>query len=69
MDLRTERELLTPTEVAEILRVPRSTVLHWGRTGELRAVHFGKHVRFVTADLRARLRKEAEKLEPHHAAR
>lgn len=58
MDLRTAHDLLTPSEVADILRVPRSTVLYWARTGELDAVHFGKHVRFPTEQIRRRVKHQ-----------
>ena len=55
MDLRSAPELLTPDEVAEILRVPKSTVLYWARVGELIGVHFGKHVRFPVGPIRKRV--------------
>jgi excisionase family DNA binding protein len=38
-------------DVAALLSVPVSTVLHWGRTGVLRRVKLGRHVRFLRADV------------------
>jgi excisionase family DNA binding protein len=53
-DLRTPRgltraELMTATEVAELLGVPVSTVREWGRNGTLPRVKLGRHVRFIRA--------------------
>ena len=38
-------------DVAELLGVPVSTILHWGRTGALPRVKLGRHVRFLRADV------------------
>ena len=45
----TRAELMTATEVAELLGVPVSTVREWGRNGTLPRVKLGRHVRFVRA--------------------
>jgi len=45
----TRNELMTARELAELLGVPVSTVLHWGRTGVLPRIKLGRHVRFVRA--------------------
>ena len=43
----TRAELMTATEVAELLGVPVSTVREWGRNGTLPRVKLGRHVRFL----------------------
>jgi len=43
--------LLTPDEVAEILRVKPTRVLEAARDGRLRAVKWGKFVRFRRRDV------------------
>jgi excisionase family DNA binding protein len=43
--------LLTATEAATMLRVPKSYVLELGRRGDLPRVTLGKYVRFRPADL------------------
>lgn len=45
----TRAELMTATEVAELLDVPVSTVREWGRNGTLPRVKLGRHVRFIRA--------------------
>ena len=45
----TRAELMTATEVAELLGVPVSTVREWGRNGTLPRVKLGRHVRFIRA--------------------
>ena len=45
------RLLLTPEEVAEILRVKPARVLEAARDGRLRAVKWGKFVRFRRQDV------------------
>jgi excisionase family DNA binding protein len=45
----TRAELMTATEVAELLDVPVSTVREWGRDGTLPRVKLGRHVRFIRA--------------------
>jgi excisionase family DNA binding protein len=44
-------EILTVTEVARFLRVPKSTVYKLARVGELPASKIGKHWRFLRRDL------------------
>ena len=43
----TRAELMTATEVAELLDVPVSAVREWGRNGTLPRVKLGRHVRFI----------------------
>ena len=45
----TRAELMTARELAGVLGVPVSTVLHWGRVGILPRVKLGRHVRFIRA--------------------
>ncbi len=47
----TGADIMTAGEVAAMLGVPVSTVLHWGRTGLLPRIKFGRHVRFVRAHI------------------
>jgi excisionase family DNA binding protein len=49
----TRAELMTATEVAELLGVPVSTVREWGRNGTLPRVKLGRHVRFLRAHVEA----------------
>ena len=49
----TRAELMTSREVAELLDVPISTVLEWGRNGTLPRVKLGRHVRFIRAHVEA----------------
>jgi excisionase family DNA binding protein len=44
-------EVLTVSEVAEIFGVPRNTVLHWIKTGKLRAFRIGSKWRIERKDL------------------
>lgn len=44
-------------EVAALFAVPVSTVLHWGRTGVLRRIKLGRHVRFFRADIERLVRE------------
>ena len=44
-------EILTVTEVARFLRVPKSTVYKLARGGELPATKIGKHWRFLRRDI------------------
>ena len=46
-----EGEILTVTEVARFLRVPKSTVYKLARVGELPASKIGKHWRFLRRDI------------------
>lgn len=47
--------LLTPAEVAALLKVPTSTLAVWRSTGrvQLRFVKVGRAVRYVAADIEA----------------
>ncbi|MDH4152397.1 MAG: helix-turn-helix domain-containing protein [Nitrospira sp.] len=47
----TDGEILTVTEVARFLRVPKSTVYKLARVGELPASKIGKHWRFLRRDI------------------
>lgn len=46
-----EGEILTVMEVAQFLRVPKSTVYKLARVGELPASKIGKHWRFLRRDI------------------
>ena len=45
------RLLLTPEEVAEVLRIGRTTVYALMKRGDLRAVHIGRSCRISQAEL------------------
>ena len=47
----TDGEILTVTDVAQFLRVPKSTVYKLARVGELPASKIGKHWRFLRRDI------------------
>jgi excisionase family DNA binding protein len=47
----TDNEILTVTEVARFLRVPKSTVYKLARLGQLPASKIGKHWRFLRRDI------------------
>lgn len=51
----TRSDLMTAAEVAAVLAVPESTVLHWGRVGVLPRVKLGRHVRFVRSHVQMTL--------------
>lgn len=51
----TRSDLMTAAEVAAVLAVPVSTVLHWGRVGVLPRVKLGRHVRFVRSHVQLAL--------------
>jgi excisionase family DNA binding protein len=46
-----EGEILTVSEVARFLRVPKSTVYKLARLGQLPASKIGKHWRFLRRDI------------------
>lgn len=46
-----ETQLLTLTEVADLLRVPKSTVYKLAQLGKLPAFKVGKHWRFLLRDI------------------
>ena len=52
----TRDDLMKPKEVAALLEVPVSTVLHWGRNGTLPRHKLGRHVRFVRSEVEAAIR-------------
>jgi excisionase family DNA binding protein len=52
----TREDLMKPREVAQLLEVPVSTILHWGRNGTLPRHMLGRHVRFVRAEVEAAIR-------------
>lgn len=54
----TLREVLTPDELAERLKLPKSTVEELARTGKLPAFRVGKHWRFDLDVLRKSLNIE-----------
>ncbi|MEP6932831.1 MAG: helix-turn-helix domain-containing protein [Nitrospirota bacterium] len=47
----TDGEILTVTDVARFLRVPKSTVYKLSRVGQLPASKIGKHWRFLRRDI------------------
>jgi excisionase family DNA binding protein len=47
----TDGEILTVMDVAQFLRVPKSTVYKLARVGELPASKIGKHWRFLRRDI------------------
>ena len=49
--LPSEGEILTVSDVARFLRVPKSTVYKLARLGELPASKIGKHWRFLRRDI------------------
>jgi len=46
-----ELDFVTAQEVSDWFRVPLSSVYHLVKTGRLRAVHIGKHVRIMREDV------------------
>lgn len=50
-DATRDGEILTVMEVAQFLRVPKSTVYKLARGGELPASKIGKHWRFLRRDI------------------
>jgi excisionase family DNA binding protein len=53
----TRDDVMKAAEVAALFAVPVSTVLHWGRTGVLRRIKLGRHVRFFRADVERLVRQ------------
>ena len=53
----TDGEILTVMDVAQFLRVPKSTVYKLARVGELPASKIGKHWRFLRRDIHEWLRR------------
>jgi excisionase family DNA binding protein len=56
----TREDVMKAAEVAALFAVPVSTVLHWGRTGVLRWIKLGRHVRFLRADIERLVRDQDE---------
>jgi excisionase family DNA binding protein len=54
----TREDLMKPREVAQLLDVPVSTVLDWGRRGVLPRVKLGRHVRFIRQEVEAAIRAQ-----------
>ncbi|GMV52023.1 MAG: DNA binding protein, excisionase family [Nitrospira sp. OLB3] len=55
-----EGEILTVTEVARFLRVPKSTVYKLARLGQLPASKIGKHWRFLRRDIHEWMHNRAQ---------
>jgi excisionase family DNA binding protein len=59
-DDTTFQKMMTPGEVARLVRVDPKTVSRWARTGKLTAYHTpGGHHRFRAEDVRALLGEDA----------
>ena len=56
----TRDDVMKASEVAVLFAVPVSTVLHWGRTGVLRRIKLGRHVRFFRADVEQLVRERSD---------
>lgn len=53
-------ELLTPSDLAQILDVPLATVYRWNSNGEgPRRIHVGRHVRYRPSDVESWLDQRA----------
>jgi excisionase family DNA binding protein len=52
----TRSDVMTATEVAKLLALPKSTVYELARRGELPCARLGRTIRFVREDIEARLR-------------
>jgi excisionase family DNA binding protein len=61
-----DHQLLTAEEVADLLRLPVSTIYDLARTGRLSHLKIGRALRFSRSDLEAHL---AERCRAHIAAR
>ena len=48
-------ELMTSAEIAELLRMKRSTVEDYARRGLLPSIKLGRHRRFIRSDVEAAL--------------
>jgi excisionase family DNA binding protein len=61
----TRADLMTATQVADLLGVPISTVREWGRNGTLPRIKLGRHVRFVRAHVESAIfAAEAQRRSP-----
>lgn len=57
----TTDQLLTAQELADLARVPLSTVYRWNHTRSgPRVIHVGKHARYRRADVEAWLERQAD---------
>jgi len=54
-----EGDMLTPSEVAEYLKVPVHTIWRWCRIGTLPAVKIGKYWRIPSGELEAFIKGKA----------
>jgi len=52
----TREDVMTASEVAAMLALPRSTVYELARRGELPCARLGRTIRFLRDDVEARLR-------------
>lgn len=52
----TREDILTPSEVAAMLAMPKSTIYELARRGELPCARLGRTIRFLRDDVEARLR-------------
>ena len=52
----TRADVMTATEVANLLGLPKSTVYELARRGDLPCARLGRTIRFVRDDVEARLR-------------
>jgi len=55
----TRDDVMTATEVATLLALPKSTVYELARHGELPCARLGRTIRFVRQDIEGRLRGAA----------
>lgn len=55
----TREDIMTVSEVAELLALPRSTVYELARRGELPCARLGRTLRFVREDIETHLRSPA----------
>ena len=51
MSVAVADELLTPEEVAHLLKVPKATVYKWVHQRKIPHVKVGRHLRFVKAEI------------------
>ncbi len=58
--LANQPEMMTPQEVADLLRVSQQTIARWRREGHLRAFTMGRTVRIRKEDLRQMLQTAYE---------
>ncbi len=53
----TREDVMTPTEVAAMLAMPKSTIYELARRGDLPCARLGRTIRFLRDDIEARLRR------------